>query len=310
MKRASADERHGRQRHGRTGPHGPRPDRGAARAGATTTGMRRSEACCADSAIQRSSSVRSRALCHRSSGSFARHVRDDAVERGRASSAAASTIARRVRVHDRARSGSPGSCPRTPASGQHLVEHRAEREDVGARIGLLALELLGRHVLQRAEDRALRGQIGGVVVGSIDETAAPRRLAPRLRQPEVEQLGARPSVSMMLPGLRSRWTMPGAVRLVERIGDLDRRSAAPGRAAARPSASRVGERLALEMLHHQEVDAVLAADVVERADVRVVQRGDRAGLALEAFADVGIAGERGREDLDGDRAIEARVAGP
>ena len=41
-------------------------------------------------------------------------------------------------------------------SGHHLVEDRAEREDVGPRVGLLSFELLGRHVLQGSEDRALR----------------------------------------------------------------------------------------------------------------------------------------------------------
>ena len=37
----------------------------------------------------------------------------------------------------------------------HLVEHAAEREDVGARFCVAALHLLRRHVLERAEDCAL-----------------------------------------------------------------------------------------------------------------------------------------------------------
>ena len=41
-----------------------------------------------------------------------------------------------------------------------------------------------------------------------------------------------------------------------------------------------------------DVAAVLGADVVERADVRVVQRGDRAGLALEPLFQIGV----GREE--------------
>ena len=54
--------------------------------------------------------------------------------------------------------------------------------------------------------------------------------------------------------------------------------------------------------------AVLTADVVERADVRVVERGDRAGFALEPLAELRVAGEVRRQDLDRDGAIETRVA--
>jgi len=37
------------------------------------------------------------------------------------------------------------------ALGQQLVEHHAEREQIGARIDRLAEHLLGRHVARRAE---------------------------------------------------------------------------------------------------------------------------------------------------------------
>ena len=50
------------------------------------------------------------------------------------------------------------------------------------------------------------------------------------------------------------------------------------------------------------------ADVVERADVRVRERGDGPGLALEARAALRVGGEFSWEDLDGDRAVEAGVA--
>ena len=60
----------------------------------------------------------------------------------------------------------------------------------------------------------------------------------------------------------------------------------------------VGERLALEQLHHQEVRVALVPDVEERADVRVVERGDRLRLALEALAALVVLREAGGEDLD------------
>jgi len=69
-----------------------------------------------------------------------------------------------------------------------------------------------------------------------------------------------------------------------------------------------GERLALEMRHHQVMSAIDAADVVDAADVRMVQSRDGARLALETGSQIGIAGDLGRQDLDRDRPIEPRVA--
>ena len=101
-----------------------------------------------------------------------------------------------------------------------------------------------------------------------------------------------------------------AVRLVERVADLDRdrqRLVDRERAACRAAC---GERLAFEILQDEEVDAVLLADVEQRADVRVAERRDRARLALEALAQLRIAGERRGQDLDRDHAIEPGIARP
>ena len=110
------------------------------------------------------------------------------------------------------------------ASRGHLVEHGAEREDVGARVGRLPLELLGRHVLERADDRALLGE-------------RPRRRcrATSRRGPPacaVARRAARPKSSSLAPprgqhdvaGLQVAVHDPGAVRGVERL----RRSALRG----------------------------------------------------------------------------------
>ena len=56
-------------------------------------------------------------------------------------------------------------------------------------------------------------------------------------------------------------------------------------------------------------DAVLFADVVQRADVRVVQAGDGLRFALEALLHLGVVGEVRRQDLDRDRAVQPRVGG-
>ena len=50
-----------------------------------------------------------------------------------------------------------------------------------------------------------------------------------------------------------------------------------------------------------------SADIVQRADMRMVQRGDSASLAFEPFAREGIGGEMWRQHLDRDGAIKARI---
>ncbi len=69
------------------------------------------------------------------------------------------------------------------------------------------------------------------------------------------------------------------------------------------------ERLAFDVLHHQKIGAVLVADVVERADVRMIQAGDGLCFALEALAQFGAIGEMSGQNFDRDDAVEARVAG-
>ena len=61
------------------------------------------------------------------------------------------------------------------------------------------------------------------------------------------------------------------------------------------------------MLHDEEVDTLLTANVVERADVGMRERRDGFCLALEAVAQRCGRVQRRREDLDGDMAIEANV---
>ena len=52
------------------------------------------------------------------------------------------------------------------------------------------------------------------------------------------------------------------------------------------------------------------ADVVERADMRMVQRGDRARLTLESLARIGSVATCARQDLDRDGPAKTRVARP
>ena len=115
---------------------------------------------------------------------------------------------------------------------------------------------------------------------------------------------------MMLPGFRSRWIDAEGVRRGQRVGDLD----AGGYGIVdrqRPALQAGRQRLAVDQLH-DEVPRIDAADhrrpdVVQRADVRVGQLRDEAGLPLEAIAAARVGGERGSQHLDRDGPVEARV---
>ena len=51
------------------------------------------------------------------------------------------------------------------------------------------------------------------------------------------------------------------------------------------------------------------ASIVKRADVGMIQAGDRFCFALEALAQFGTISKMSRKNLDGNDAIEAGIAG-
>ena len=100
---------------------------------------------------------------------------------------------------------------------------------------------------------------------------------------------------------------PPLVRSIERVGDLPRHGQ---RVFERNGAARqpLGERLAVDELHHQRARAALLLDAIDLRDVRMVQRRQGPGLAFEPGSALGIRGKGVGQDLDGDIAIEPRVA--
>ena len=125
---------------------------------------------------------------------------------------------------------------------------------------------------------------------------------------EVEHLGLAAAGDEQVGRLDVAMDDGGAVRGVERIGDLD---AEVEQVVERQRAARDAllERLALEQLHHHEVLALLFADVVKDADVRVTQARDDAGFAEEALERLGDAAGFGGQELERDVAAEAGVFG-
>ena len=77
----------------------------------------------------------------------------------------------------------------------------------------------------------------------------------------------------------------------------------------RPFRQALRQRLAFDVLHPQEIRVVLMTDVVERANGRMIQTGNRARFAIKAFAQSGAIGKMIRQNLYGDDTVETRVAG-
>ena len=97
---------------------------------------------------------------------------------------------------------------------------------------------------------------------------------------------------------------PLRVRRLERLSDLprDRQRFGDGRA------SFLCQRLALDQFEHDCAQAVSFLEAIDCADVWVIERRQRAGLAFKSGQPLGIADERIRQDLDRHVALQFRVA--
>ena len=67
------------------------------------------------------------------------------------------------------------------------------------------------------------------------------------------------------------------------------------------------ERPPFEQLHHEELLPVVFADVIDRADVRVIQRRRRTSLALKALRRRRVPQQLRRQELDGHLPAEADI---
>lgn len=97
------------------------------------------------------------------------------------------------------------------------------------------------------------------------------------------------------------------VRIVQRIRNVIRDCE---RAIERDGSvgETIGERLPLEVFHHQEIDPLVMAEVIERADVRMIENGNRSRLTVETSAGRRIRAEAFGEYLDRHRSIKAPIA--
>jgi hypothetical protein len=176
-------------------------------------------------------------------------------------------------------------------AGQHLVEHDADRIQVGALIDRCATRLLGREVLRGPDDRAGLGHLA----------------RPRARDPEVRHLQAAVGVDENVVRLDVAVDDALSVREADGAEDLagvgDR--ALDGQRATRED--QLLERPPLDVLHRDVVGAFGFAAVVDRDDVRVRERGGVLRLAPKALDELFVVRVLVVQDLDRDATPELLV---
>ena len=200
---------------------------------------------------------------------------------------------------------------RRPRRG-HLIEQHAEGKQVRAHVEIFAARLLRRHVRHRAHGGARTGEQsiehrrGGLrrIAGAV----APHRTVRDLRQSEIHDLDLSARGDEDVGRLDVAVHHALGMRRIQRVRRLDgqiQQFVELERCTVDPFL----ESLAFQVLHHQERPALVAVDIVERADVRMVQRGDGARLALKALHCRPVRGHGLRQKLHRHRAPQARILG-
>jgi hypothetical protein len=127
-------------------------------------------------------------------------------------------------------------------------------------------------------------------------------------RPKSRIFSSSPSVMKTFSGLRSRWMTPFACAAAS-----DLRAPQQRLAHVQPVLEALAQRLSFEQLHdqvrHRRAGLRQLADVVQRAEVRVAERRQRARLALEPEAHLRIGPAMLGQDFDGHLAVQARVGG-
>ena len=183
-------------------------------------------------------------------------------------------------------------------TGGHVIEHHPERKQIRARVHFLASSLFGRHVRHRSQQRARRAQqffrergLRGDADCFRDRAVLRRQLC----QAEIQDLHLAVLRDQYVFRLQVAMHHAFGVRRVQRVGDLDaefddlldfQRLSMDSLPQVRP----------FQPLHHDERLVLEFDDVVDRADVRVIQRRGGARLSIQAFQGKRVAGKfRGQE---------------
>ena len=159
-----------------------------------------------------------------------------------------------------------------------------------ARVEFVAGGLLRRHVGDGADRGAGAGEMNLAHDGGrrTERGRGCVRFGCDLGESEVEDFGVAAVGYENVTGLDVAMCDGFGVRGVESFGDFDG-ELEEGLVGERPSNDGVAQCLAFQQFHHDEELSILLSDLMDGADVGMIQSGSRPRLALETFGrrDVG-----------------------
>src|SRR5262245_2301461 len=197
----------------------------------------------------------------------------------------------RLLLEDGLPHGPAVSTGKRPYAGQHLVNDYPERPDVCSAIGRQASRLLRAHIGERAGERMRAG--AGDIAG--------------LGNSEVEDLHRSARQNHDVGWLDVAVNDSRVMRVPQPAGDLKRNG--DGVTEREPATIKPRfERVALVKRHGDEqVSIVALVDLKDRADVGMVDCGNRSRFTLECEPGAGARVQAGREEFQGDMAPQPRV---
>ena len=175
------------------------------------------------------------------------------------------------------------------APGQHLVQHDAQRVNIGAAVDLLALNALGGHVFDGSHHGALprhagfAEHAGDAEIGHLDHVLR--------RDHDIRRLDVAVQDAHVV---RVFDTLQG-------LAEQRHRSRCHHRFRI---ANDVVERGAVDELHHHVEVVAAAEEREERGGIGMVQLGEGDRLTAEARQQIGLAGQLGAQALDRHLAVE------
>ena len=195
--------------------------------------------------------------------------------------------------------------------GCHFVEHHSKRKkEVAASVQFLTADLLRRHIGYGAQSAA-RAREMFIAHGSRSR-GCNRGSIGCIRnyfcQSEIENLGLTAlgyeDVGRLDIAMHDAFGVSG----VKPVGNLSRQLE-HGVGAKRSSHDAVFECRPIEKLHCDERPSLVLTDLVNGADIWMVQAGGRARLATKALEYLGIASDVVRKELQGDKAPQFGIFG-